>query len=374
MKLGLEQMRKLDALFGFPSQKFQSIHVAGTNGKGSVTTKIATSLQVKGKKIGLYTSPHISTFRERIRINGEMIPQEVADEILQEMRGKGIKCTFFEAMTLMAFLYFAQEEVDIAVLEVGMGGRLDATNIVTPLLSIITSIQLDHTCHLGKTLEAIAFEKAGIIKPGIPVLTGPKARTFPIFEIRAKEEKSSYFSLQADFGNYEEENREIAKKALQLLPFEYDVRGLESIPPCRFERFEKEIPIILDVAHNPGGFEALFQRLKGKKIHVLMGLGGDKEVKETLQVVAQHATFIHLTQSDNPRAACAQDLGKSLLQLGYKDFEVDPDPLSAFRKARVHALKKGAHLCVCGTFYIMSAIRKELGILEPSDALALTPY
>lgn len=177
IKLGLKNIQQLNQLLGNPIAQFKSIHVAGTNGKGSVVTKIAKGLEEEGFRVGLYTSPHISCFRERIKINGRMIDEASVTSILERIfnviEQEKIAATFFEITTALAFLYFAKQRVDFAVLETGLGGRLDATNIVTPLLSIITSISLEHVEQLGETIDAIASEKAGIIKPNIPVLIGP---------------------------------------------------------------------------------------------------------------------------------------------------------------------------------------------------------
>jgi dihydrofolate synthase/folylpolyglutamate synthase len=227
---------------------------------------------------------------------------------------------------------------------------------------------------LGETLEEIAFEKAGIIKEEVAVLVGPKALPFSIFEKEAFEKKAPFHRCEGVFSCYEEENQKIAERALSLLPFESDLKGLEARPPCRFERFSKEIPIVLDVAHNPGGFEALFARLKGQKIHLLLALGSEKEVLPILEVCKRNALFIHLTQSKNPKAASPYDLGNLLERLEFQDFAIVSSVKEAFHEAREHAFKCGAILCVAGTFYIMSEIRKELGLEEPQDPVLFSPY
>jgi dihydrofolate synthase/folylpolyglutamate synthase len=177
MKLGLTNTEKLAALLGMPHTKFRSVHVTGTNGKGSVCTKIASGLQMAGLKVGLYTSPHISSFRERVSINGELISeQEVVlhlSRVMSLAQEHNIPATFFELTTLMAFCHFAQRNVEYAVVEVGIGGRLDATNIISPDLSVLTSIGLDHTDILGPTVEHITREKSGIIKQNAPAVIGP---------------------------------------------------------------------------------------------------------------------------------------------------------------------------------------------------------
>ena len=177
IKLNLNNMQCLQTFFQYPDRNFPSIHVAGTNGKGSVCLKMAKAFEHAGYRVGLYTSPHLSCFRERIQINGQMISEDATchflSSIFEALHSQDIPATFFEITTCLAFLYFAQEKVDMAVFETGLGGRLDATNVLIPCLSIITSIALDHTEILGQTCEEIAFEKAGIIKEGIPVVIGP---------------------------------------------------------------------------------------------------------------------------------------------------------------------------------------------------------
>lgn len=361
MRLGLEMMRTLDDLFGNPSRACPVIHVGGTNGKGSVTTKMAAVLQENGYKVGLYTSPHISTFRERIRVNGEMISEEEALVFLQNLPKNA---SFFECMTLLAFHHFAKEKCDVVVLEVGMGGRLDATNIVTPILSVITSIGFDHSLYLGDTLEKIAFEKAGIIKPGVPALLGPSAAIYPIF----RQKTALYHEVLGKFENFEEENRAIAAKALDLLPFKTDLKaGIEKLPPCRFEIFNEKV--ILDVAHNPEGLEAVFKRL-GKKVRVVFAMGQDKEINPFLDVLIKNATFLHVTEAKNPRACLATELASRLKRKGFDRFTIHNEPKEAFQEAKKH----DDELLVTGTFYIMSEIRQELGVVEPCDPLLVTPY
>ena len=177
-KPGLETTHKLDEHFGHPHQQFKTIHIAGTNGKGSCSHTIAAVLQCAGYRVGLFTSPHLIDFRERIRINGEMIPEEYVVNFVEEHRSffEPLHPSFFELTTAMAFRYFADQKVDVAVIEVGMGGRLDCTNIIHPDLCVITNIGLDHTQYLGDTLTKIAKEKAGIIKEGVPVSAEPKGQ------------------------------------------------------------------------------------------------------------------------------------------------------------------------------------------------------
>ena len=247
MKLGLENIKSLSVLLDNPYRKFKSIHIAGSNGKGSVANKIAKSLEFSGYRVGLFTSPHISCFRERICINGEMISEEDVEKILSEIfalcEEENIMATFFEMTTMLAFQYFAQEEVDFAVIETGLGGRMDATNIITPILSVVTSISLEHTDLLGKTKEEIAREKAGIIKPGIPVVVGPRACQ-RVMKEAALWNRSVYISVKKKNMDFEEENKNLAFFALSYLKKNHQIedqaiqRGLCFRAPCR-RRFSR---------------------------------------------------------------------------------------------------------------------------------------
>ncbi|NGX55271.1 MAG: Bifunctional protein FolC [Chlamydiae bacterium] len=362
IKLGLENMHRMDAAFGSPSGAFPSVHIAGTNGKGSVATKIAAALHHSGLKVGLYTSPHISSLQERIQINGQLIPEGKLEEHLTSIFALNfIRPTFFEITTMAALLYFAQEKVDLAVLEVGMGGRLDATNIVTPLLSVITTIDYDHTRYLGTTLDAIAQEKAGIIKPEVPVLLGPNAQPFTLFYSIAKEKNAPLHRLQETFSDFETENRAIARRACELLPYPSSDEALEIQPPCRFEVIQKQIPIILDVAHNPAAFRALFQKLEshfpGQSVRALVALSADKELEPSLALLSSRTSTLHLTQAPFPRAAPVESLSPYIQS---KNVILNPDLSSAFDEAYQMASERGELLLITGTFYIMDKIKLKL--------------
>ncbi|NGX53428.1 MAG: Bifunctional protein FolC [Chlamydiae bacterium] len=364
IKLGLENMHRMDAAFGSPSAAFPSVHIAGTNGKGSVATKIAAAMHYPGLKVGLYTSPHISSLQERIQINGRLIPEAKLEEHLTSIFGLNfIRPTFFEITTMAALLYFAEEKVDLAILEVGMGGRLDATNIVTPLLSVITTIDYDHTRYLGTTLDTIAQEKAGIIKSNIPVLLGPNAQPFTVFYSTAKEKNAPLHRIQKSFSDFEVENRAIAKRACELLPYPSSDEALEIQPPCRFEVIHKQIPIVLDVAHNPAAFRALFQKLEsqfpGQPIRALVALSADKELEPSLALLSSHTSTLHLTQAPFPRAAPVESLA-SLIQS--QSVILNPDLSSAFDEAYQMASQREELLLVTGTFYIMDQIKQKLSL------------
>ena len=242
MKLGLRNMLHLDAALGYPSKAFKTIHIAGSNGKGSTAKKIASALEHSGQRVGLFTSPHISCFRERIQVNGSYISEDAVETLLSQLltlaEQEKISPTFFEFTTLLALRYFAEQNVDVAVLETGLGGRLDATNIVTPVLSVITSISLEHTEILGNTIEEIAIEKGGIIKPGIPVIVGPRT-PHPLLHQMAQKISSPFIPISQTFSCFEEENRALARTALDhlFIPSASISKGVESSLPCRMEIF-----------------------------------------------------------------------------------------------------------------------------------------
>lgn len=379
MKLGLANTQKLSAALGYPEKAWDSIHIAGTNGKGSVSKKIATALELSGKKVGLYTSPHISCFRERIRINGEMISEsdvvKILTEIFDIVESQKVSATFFEITTILAFKYFEKEKVDIAVIETGLGGRFDSTNIITPILSIITSITLEHTEILGNTIEEIAKEKAGIIKSGVPVVLGPRTPQ-EFYEVYCKQHNSSYIHVGGNNNNFDNENRAIAEKALKHLNISLAsiYNGLNANMPCRMEVIKQEnMPtVILDVAHNPDGLQHLFTAIRERwpldNIRVICGLSKTKDLKKCLGIISEHARHIHLVEAQNGRGAPVADL-KAILVNENNKIRVHED---AGISETVHHVLKDAEgerdlVVVCGTFFIMSEVRRALGIQEPSD-------
>ncbi len=318
---------------GRPDKVFDSIQVGGSNGKGSVATKLATALRLSGKKVGLFTSPHIEDFRERIQVDGEMISKESVIRYLKELFSQEELLTFFDTTTLLALLYFAEKKVDVAVLEVGLGGRLDATMVVDPILSVITSISLEHTAILGNSIEEIAKEKAGIIRPGVPSLIGP---TVPQEIVQATRQVTEQFS------DFEEENRAIASAACQMLGIPEE--GLTALPPCRMEEL---VPgVILDVAHNPEAIKKLLARLRhlypDRKIRVVVGFARDKNVQECLQILRQEVDALHLVKPNHERA-----LDPSLLGLPFDE------PKTAIAQALLLAKEKSEILLICGSFYLM---------------------
>ena len=385
VKLGLSNCMSMNAALGYPDKQFASIHAAGTNGKGSVCTKIAKALELSGKKVGLYTSPHLSCFRERIRINGCMISEQSIEKLLPHIfeivEKENIPATFFEITTMLALLYFSQKKVDIAVLETGLGGRLDATNIVTPLLSIITSISMEHTEILGNSIESIAREKGGIIKQGIPVVLGPRTPKNVLTEI-AHDKNSPLFIVEGRYSNFHDENKAIARKALEYFGVHTNAlnEGLKALPPSRFEVFQSQVPssdlpkaIVLDVAHNPDGIlhliEAINQRFPKEKIRIVFGLSKNKDIAGCCSALKGIAEHFYPVEAPNGRGLPAEGLVKALIAAGVPQKKITHlDKIEdSFSKARQDACSNGEILVVCGTFFIMGPVRAAMGLEEPRD-------
>lgn len=389
-KYELEKMRRLSQLFAHPEEKFLCVHIAGSNGKGSVTTKIAKALEFSGLKVGLYTSPHISSFRERIRINGEMIPEQAVEDLLQKILAvidaESMEPTFFEMTTLLAFCYFAEQQVDFAVIETGIGGRLDATNIITPQVTAITSISLEHTNVLGNTLAEIAREKAGIIKPKVPIVIGPKV-PIELIASFAKLQEAPCLAVTGNFDSYDKENSATAAKCLELLGISEAAiaKGCAIRPSCRLERVnlpskplsEQPEAIILDVAHNPDGLQSLFTALKldypTSTLRVLCGLSQNKDLPACVQILRKFGTNFHLISAKSSRSIGCENLYKEFSSQGTSEKQlflansIEDSLARAFEEATLHR----EVLVVCGSFFIMASIRAYLGISEPCDPYEL---
>lgn len=356
-KEGLSTTHILDAHFNHPHNQYKTIHIAGTNGKGSCAHTIAAILQHTGLKVGLYTSPHLVDFRERIRINGEMMPQQYVIDFVEKERSffEPLHPSFFELTTALAFKYFAEQHVDVAVIEVGLGGRLDCTNIISPILSVITNISFDHTQFLGNTLAQIASEKAGIIKHKVPVIIGEcNAETRPVFEHKAheveapilfaednKEVLSSEFSdlfghklrhyTTRSFGDiYGELTGECQIKnantilcALHSLSkifsvthedityaFEHvcEMTGLRG----RWQILQEHPTIICDTGHNTGGWQYLAHQLaqiatSGNKLHIVFGMASDKDIERVMSTLPHEACY-YWTKASVKRATSEQTI------------------------------------------------------------------
>ncbi|MDR2148920.1 MAG: bifunctional folylpolyglutamate synthase/dihydrofolate synthase [Tannerella sp.] len=357
-KVGLERSLALDAEMGFPHRRFKTIHVAGTNGKGSVSHLISAVLQSSGYKIGLYTSPHLVDFRERIRLNGVMIPKHYVVEFVRKYQRaiKLVKPSFFELTSAMAFDYFRHKKVHYAIIETGMGGRLDSTNIITPILSIITGISYDHRQYLGNTLTEIAAEKAGIIKQYVPVVIGD-GTTYEVRQLFKKKaaECSSIITFSAE--------NEVLTNALMLPDYSWDffvkehglvhgeLRGLfqksnavtvlESLKimasqgirtrknaletgfsqVCeltglmgRWDEISREPKVICDIGHNEGAWRNNAAMLENEikkhdKLHMVIGLSSDKEIDTILKYMPKKAVY-YFTNASSDRALPAEELAE----------------------------------------------------------------
>lgn len=334
-KEGLENTNILDEHFGHPHRSYKTIHIAGTNGKGSCSHSIASILQEAGYKVGLYTSPHLTDFRERIRVNGEKISEQYVMDFIDNEKEffEPLRPTFFELTTALAFKYFADNNVDVAVIEVGLGGRLDCTNIIQPDLSIITNISLDHTQFLGDTLAKIASEKAGIIKRGTPVVIGEAiAETKPVFVSKAQEVSTDIFFAEEykdenryDFelkGLYQEKNlRTILCAVSHLIYIGYKIeeddirRGLSKV--CentglmgRWQTIRTNPTVVCDTGHNIGGITYITKQLQEQKcdtLRIVFGMVSDKDVNGVLEIMPKNAVY-YFTQSSVKRAMPHQQI------------------------------------------------------------------
>lgn len=388
-KPGLQTTFALDDHFGHPHQKYKTIHIAGTNGKGSSSHTLAAILQSQGYKVGLYTSPHLVDFRERIRVNGECVPEQYVIDFVEENRAffEPLHPSFFELTTAMALKYFAEQKVDYAVIEVGLGGRLDCTNIITPILSIITNISFDHTQFLGNTLAEIAGEKAGIIKPGVPVVIGeylPETRT--VFEKKAKSENAPILFAQ-DFdadhlessetcdvdmelkGSYQERNKKTILTALHILRQKLaisdeaicegfahvcELTGLRG----RWEKLNDTPLTICDTGHNLAGWNYLAPQINSVKAetkHIVFGMVDDKDVVHVLQLLKEkleNRVKYYWTQPSTKRAIPVEKLSELALKLG-----LHGETYHSVKEAYSAALKnaeKGDFVFVGGSSYVVA--------------------
>ena len=357
-KPGLGTSIKLCEYYGNPQNSYRTIHVGGTNGKGSTSHLLAATLQNAGYKVGLYTSPHLIDFRERIRVNGEMIPQKDVIEFVEQYKNSGldIKPSFFELTMTMAFKYFKEMNVDIAVIEVGLGGRLDSTNIIHPDLSVITNISFDHTQFLGNTLSSIASEKAGIIKHGIPVVIGetcPETKT--VFAQKAADvDTEIVFAEENNFikshnytngilflntkeygelkcalsGIYQIKNANTVLNSIaELKKIGYKISDSNVIDAfsnvCtktglmgRWMRIGEKPLQICDTGHNVGGFENIVEQLRSinyKTLRIVIGFVNDKDVSHIMELLPQDAEY-YFTQASVKRALPAMEVSKNALK------------------------------------------------------------
>ena len=388
-----------------PQNNFKSIHVAGTNGKGSVSHMLAAVLQTAGYKTGLYTSPHLKDFRERIRVNGSMIDEDFVVSFTDKVRPliEEIKPSFFEITVAMAFEYFSDQQVDVAVIETGLGGRLDSTNVIMPVLSVITNIGRDHMNILGDSLEQIAFEKAGIIKPGVPVVIGETLpETKPVFETVAKEktsllilaEKERYAdghkyekhelviqlvhplynekqTIHLDLtGIYQLKNAVTAYTAIEQLkkggwqiPDKAILKGLRHVKSLtglhgRWEVIHQQPLIVLDVAHNEDGIRQIAEQLElmsYHNLHIVMGMVKDKEIDKVMQFLPKEASY-YFTKAQTPRAMPEDQLTAIAAGYGLKGTHFTNVNL-ALQNAVSHSQKDDL-IVVCGSVFVVGEVER----------------
>ncbi len=392
---------------GNPQTKFKSIHIAGTNGKGSTSHMLAAILQTAGYKTGLYTSPHLKDFRERIKINGAMIDESFVVDFVERIKPLilSIEPSFFEITVAMAFDYFVQEQVDIAVIEVGLGGRLDSTNIITPELSVITNIGWDHMNILGDTLQKIAFEKAGIIKTQVPAIIGAVLpETKDVFISKAKQEEAALIIAtdQLYVADWHHQNRELNvavanKKNDERLTYQLDLTGiyqlkniltvLETVKQLRqkgwsiteanlqkglrhtkkitglhgrWEIIHEQPLVVLDVGHNEDGIQQITEQLEitdHEDLHIIIGLVKDKEADKVLSLLPKHANY-YFTRAQIPRALPEEQLAATANAIGLNGHHY-PDVHTALKTAMGLAKKKDLVL-VCGSVFLVGEVNADV--------------
>lgn len=404
VKLGLETIRKLLAKCNHPERKFAALHIGGTNGKGSTAAMTAAILRAANVRVGLYTSPHLIDFRERIQVQGEQIPESRVVDLVQRFRAgsKGdVTPTFFETTTAMAFQYFAEEKVDVAVLEVGMGGRFDATNVCQPSGVLITNVALDHQAYLGQTIEEIAYEKAGIIKVGVPVVMGPMetvART--VIQKKAQDEKASYIQFGLDFtveiqkngtfdyhgptlsysglvcalnGIHQHRNAACALALLEqsvmpnrIIPQQSIIDGLGYVSwEGRLETVKVNPLMICDGAHNPSAANELAEYLRsivstvsGRKVIILVAMMRDKHIGAFLSILLPLAQTIICTQIDHPRSATVEELESQLPTSVASVYGVRTPTEAVFLANRL--ADENDVICVTGSLFLVGAVKSVL--------------
>ena len=395
-KPGLQTTETLDKHFGHPHRQFKSIHVAGTNGKGSCSHTLAAILQSEGYKVGLFTSPHLVDFRERIRVNGECISEQYIIDFVEKERRffEPLHPSFFELTTALAFKYFAEQKVDIAIIEVGLGGRLDCTNIITPILSIITNISKDHTQFLGNTLADIAGEKAGIIKPGVPVIIGEDLpETRPVFLQKAQKENSPIIFAQDEnqqevqkaehingkmeyttrtwgkltgelCGDYQAKNMNTILNAVKYLTLiknkgtsiKYGISHVTELTGLmgRWQKIQDKPLVICDTGHNVGGWQYLAPQIKAqacRQLRIVFGMVDDKDVTTVMKMLPNDAIY-YWTQATTKRAIKVEKIAELGTSLGLNG-NVYPSVNKAFKAAQADAAEDD-FIFVGGSSYVVA--------------------
>ena len=412
IKFGLDNIARLTSELGNPHKQFHTLHVGGTNGKGSTSAIAASILQAAGFNVGLFTSPHLISFTERIRINGAEIPEPDVVGLAEEVRDVASRIndfspTFFEVVTAMALLYFSRKKIAIAVMEVGMGGRLDATNIISPDVCVITQISYDHMEFLGKSLWEIAQEKAGIIKKGIPVVTAhQEPESMDVIKTKAKENDAELYAYGSEFssrpcredtsgihfdyhdarmridnlylplaGVHQMQNASVAIKAVSLISHPMTDRsikeGLERTKwPGRLECIHHDPPVLIDGAHNPAAAVVLSQALRNiflktyKRIILILGIMGDKDIAGILKPLLPLASHIILTRPSYTRAASPETIARIAESMGISNVHTAHTVKDALEMGMKYARNfqlGSALIVVTGSFYTIGEAKEVLG-------------
>ena len=404
-KLGLSRIERLTELLGHPERRYRTVHVTGTNGKGSVSAMTAAILTESGFRTGLYTSPHLTSYTERFVIDGEQASEEdfaaaisAAKEAAEAMLAEGAEQpTEFEVLTAAAFRYFSEKHVDYAVIEVGLGGLLDSTNVIMPEVAVITNVAMEHADRCGGTLEGVAHHKAGVIKRGVPVVTAAEGMTLDVVRRKAAEEESEIFAYGEDFraaagaegidfsskdsgaahyalalgGAYQHQNAALAIRTAMLLAekhravtHETIARALKSVAwPGRFERFALEgVRIVVDGAHNPAGAAALKESLDatfaGEKRVLLLGILEDKDYRAMLRTLVRADDCVVITPPDSARAGAPENLARVA-----REITQEVEVVLAADAALSRALDRAAGrriLCAAGSLYLIGNLRRLL--------------
>ena len=408
-KLGLERMAKLLESVGNPERRLRAVHVAGTKGKGSTSAMVANALSAAGNRVGLFIKPHVEDIRERIQVNGQWIPEDAVVRQLNRMYDYMRRCetkeeglyspTFFEAYMAVAFMYYESEDLDFTVIEVGMGGRLDATNVLQPLVCAITPVSMDHMERLGNTLEAIAGEKAGIIKEGVPVVCGPQQpEALQVIRNKCREKNARLLVFGEDFtvapsarglnvttwngslenvrlampGRHQHANAATAVAILALMR-EMGVAKLTddqirdgiaaTALPARVELVRRRPPTVVDAAHNPASIEALLAALKAEfkfdRLICVFAVNREKDADAILRLLAQDASHVIFTTMKSSHPCPPEELAEMMKKIGPQAITVEHDLRTAIRRAESLAGPNGL-ICVCGSFYLAGDARKLL--------------
>ena len=370
-KIGLDNIQAICNIIGNPEKKIKTIHIAGTNGKGTVSNYLTNIYHQNGYKVGTFTSPHLLDFRERVTINGKWIPKEVVVDFYEGYKNdfSQLAPSFFEWSTALALHYFHKENTDINIIETGLGGRLDSTNVIQPLLSIITTIGLDHKEFLGDDIKNIAKEKAGIIKEKTPVLLGPDIKeTLPVFEKISQEKEAPLRQTKASIiqqptlPTYLLQNWRTAREASSILSTVFPVR-IEDDPKKylnirgRWQVVQDKPKIVLDVGHNEQGVRAIVNQLDKEsydQLHILLGFSAEKEMDKILPLFPKEATY-YITKSTNERSADPQIIAAHVCGEKvncYLDFK------EAFHSIN-KAVKKDDFVLICGSAFLVGDILQE---------------